>query len=108
MMTKKEEVLLLLQEEAAEVIQAVSKVKRFGAENNINDLCKEIGDLMYIIELAKLHFPEIKNFNYTQHEVAKFEKLQKFSSLFKNEFQDILSTEDCVLDALEKVQKAGC
>lgn len=81
-MTKSDEVLMLLQEECAEVIQAVSKVRRFGAENNMEDLCKEIGDVLYLISLAKIHIPEIKDFNYTEHQTRKFDKLKQFSNIF--------------------------
>jgi NTP pyrophosphatase (non-canonical NTP hydrolase) len=56
-----EECLNILQEEAAEVIQAASKIKRFGilnrkpgAElNNLQNLELEIGDVLAMIELCK-------------------------------------------------------
>ena len=81
-MTKSEEVLNLLQEECAEVIQAISKVRRFGKEANIEDLCKEIGDMLYLVDLAKVHVAEINNFNYSDHRTKKFFKLREFSTLF--------------------------
>jgi len=81
-MSKKDEVLNLLQEECAEVIQAISKVRRFGEENNIEDLCKEIGDMLYLVDLAKVHVAELNNFDYAKHRNEKFFKLRKFSTLF--------------------------
>jgi NTP pyrophosphatase (non-canonical NTP hydrolase) len=81
-MTKSEEVLNLLQEECAEVIQAISKVRRFGKEANITDLCKEIGDMLYLVDLAKVHVAEINDFDYSDHRTKKFFKLREFSTLF--------------------------
>jgi NTP pyrophosphatase (non-canonical NTP hydrolase) len=54
------ETLVILQEEAAEVIQAISKIHRFGIgntnpltnENNLDNLHKEIGDLQCMINLC--------------------------------------------------------
>lgn len=82
-MTKSDEVLMLLQEECAEVIQAVSKVRRFGAEKNMEDLCKEIGDVEYLLDLAKIHVAGVANFDYTEHRNNKFHKLRQYSSIFK-------------------------
>lgn len=81
-MTKSDEVLNLLQEECAEVIQAISKVRRFGAENNMTDLCKEIGDMLYLVDLAKIHVDGLNNFNYSDHRNQKFFKLKEFSTIF--------------------------
>lgn len=82
MMNKQEEILTILQEECAEVIQAVSKVRRFGLERNVEELCKEIADVEYLIKLAKLNVPELERFNWGMAEYNKFEKLQKFSKIF--------------------------
>jgi NTP pyrophosphatase (non-canonical NTP hydrolase) len=38
-----------LQEESAEVIQAVSKVRRFGQTNNLQDLVSELTDFLAIV-----------------------------------------------------------
>lgn len=81
-MNKQEEILTILQEECAEVIQAVSKVKRFGLERNVQELCKEIADVEYLIKLAKLNITELEKFNWGMAEYSKFEKLQKFSKIF--------------------------
>ena len=54
------EILDILQEECGEVIQMVSKCRRFGLENsyegdetNRTRLTKEVGDLMCMIQLAQ-------------------------------------------------------
>jgi NTP pyrophosphatase (non-canonical NTP hydrolase) len=81
-MTKSDEVLNILQEECAEVIQAISKVRRFGKEKNVEDLCKEIGDMLYLVDLAKIHVAELNKFNYSKHRNEKFFKLKEFSTIF--------------------------
>lgn len=56
-----EECLNILQEECAEVIQAASKIKRFGIIgkrqdsqlNNIQNLEMELGDVLALVELVK-------------------------------------------------------
>lgn len=56
---KQSEILRIAQEESAEVIQAISKVFRFGAENchpdstqtNMEHLAEEIGDFFCMVEL---------------------------------------------------------
>lgn len=56
-MTDKDEILLITQEECAEVTQAISKVFRFGFDSvhkgitNREHLEEEIGDLMCMIDL---------------------------------------------------------
>ena len=82
-MTKSEEVLNLLQEECAEVIQAISKVRRFGKEANIQGLSEEIGDVLFLINLAKQHVAELNNFDYDLHNKKKFFKLKEFSTIFE-------------------------
>ena len=79
---KTDEVLSILQEECAEVIQAISKVKRFGAKNNIESLAVEIGDMLYLTDLAKIQLAELRNFDYSSHRKMKFNKLRQFSSIF--------------------------
>lgn len=51
-MNRTEEILTILQEECAEVIQAVSKVKRFGMYHNIENLQKELADLQCMIDIS--------------------------------------------------------
>jgi len=79
------ELLTILQEECAEVIQEASKIKRFGqTSENINRLTKEVGDLVCMIELLQ----EWEVVSYSGVEDARQEKLQKlkiWSNLFLNE-----------------------
>ena len=83
-MSKEEEILLILQEECAEVIQAVSKIKRFGAENNIDQLKLELGDLICMIDLVF----EFKVVDVTETEIKnrileKRNKLKQYSKIFE-------------------------
>lgn len=89
---KEREILLILQEESAEVIQAVSKVFRFGwdavnpviesNQNNREHLEEEIGDFLAMIYLMESEGMidacalDIAKFN-------KIEKLKKWSNIFK-------------------------
>lgn len=81
---KTDEILSILQEECAEVIQAISKVKRFGEKGNIDQLALEIGDMLYLTDLARIQFEELINFDHTEHRRMKFQKLCKFSTIFKD------------------------
>ena len=78
----------ILQEESAEIIQAVSKIFRFGYESkhpdkdqtNREHLAEEVGDALAMIELL------IKNkiVDWQDVEIAKdkkFEKLRRWSSI---------------------------
>ena len=54
------EVMTIIAEEAAEVAQAACKILRFGIDhkpgrdnNNVDDLSLEVGDLTYMLQLAK-------------------------------------------------------
>jgi len=82
-MQKTDEILLILQEECAEVIQAVSKIKRFGEANNIDNLKIEIADLQCMINLA-LRFGAVKfDVGEMQKRIGDKElKLRKFSGIF--------------------------
>jgi NTP pyrophosphatase (non-canonical NTP hydrolase) len=51
MKDRKEELLTILQEEAAEVIQAVSKCKRFPGERSLKELETETGDFLGVLKL---------------------------------------------------------
>jgi NTP pyrophosphatase (non-canonical NTP hydrolase) len=79
-----EEILLILQEECAEVIQAVSKVKRFGKENNIEQLEQEIADVLCMIELAYQHGILDKNEERVKNRITvKQERLKRYSSIYE-------------------------
>jgi NTP pyrophosphatase (non-canonical NTP hydrolase) len=89
---KTNEILSILQEECAEVIQAISKVKRFGCKNNIDQLALEIGDMLYLTDLARIQFNELIDFDHQEHRRMKFDKLRKYSSIFKDSTYDSKST----------------
>ena len=49
-MSKRDETLIILMEECSEVIKECSKIIRFGGDTE--DLAKELGDLMCMIDIA--------------------------------------------------------
>jgi NTP pyrophosphatase (non-canonical NTP hydrolase) len=89
-MTDKEiEVMNILQEECAEVIQAVSKVNRFGLDNfkpgkpktNREHLEEELGDMLAMIDI--LHEMDVVSWtNLEAAKEAKIEKLKIWSTIF--------------------------
>lgn len=87
MTDKEKEILSILQEECAEVIQAVSKCFRFGFEsvhqdkNNLQRLEDELGDLQCMISLL-LENEIVNENNLNKAELNKFQKLQKWSNIF--------------------------
>ena len=84
-MTRNEEIMTILQEECAEVIQAVSKVRRFGLSDNVGELKKELCDLICMIELMKEF--EVIPMSYEEqlnNIMLKREKLKKFSRIFED------------------------
>lgn len=80
-MTRKEQILLILMEECAEVTQRASKCIRFGGVENDTELEKEIGDILCMIELLNQDNVISLEKCYEQSEVKK-EKLKKFSTIF--------------------------
>lgn len=83
------EVLLILQEECAEVTQAVSKCFRFGPDQmkpgkertNLNMLEEEIGDLLAMVELLTDLNIGVTTEGLEQAKRNKFEKLKIWSDL---------------------------
>ena len=82
------EVMDILQEECAEVIQAVSKISRFGLDNykpgkpknNRAHLEEELGDMITMIDI--LHSMDIVSWtNIDRAAEAKREKLKKWSNI---------------------------
>lgn len=73
------ETLGILQEECAEVIQAVSKYRRFG-ENNKFSIENEIGDLLCVIVLLESQ-GFITELGLELAMNRKLEKLKKFSNI---------------------------
>jgi len=89
MNAKETEVLDILQEECAEVIQAVSKIRRFGADNvkpgkpktNRDHLEEELGDMLAMIDIMlELDIVNIDNLEIAKH--AKIEKLKQWSNIY--------------------------
>ena len=86
------EVMDILQEECAEVIQAISKISRFGLDNlkpgkpktNREHLEEELGDMMAMVEI--LQELDIVSFtNIERAAEAKREKLKQWSNIFSKE-----------------------
>ena len=86
------EVLLIAQEECAEVIQAVSKISRFGLDNlkpgkpktNREHLEEELGDLQAMVEILQ-ELDIVSYSNIEKAAEAKREKLKIWSNIFKTE-----------------------
>jgi NTP pyrophosphatase (non-canonical NTP hydrolase) len=87
---KLNEILLITQEECAEVTQAISKIFRFGYQdawplgtpNNQSKLEEEVGDLLCMVDLMiETGILSDSNVNAARH--AKREKLKTWSKIFK-------------------------
>jgi NTP pyrophosphatase (non-canonical NTP hydrolase) len=82
------EVMDILQEEAAEVIQAVSKIRRFGLTgkhpdkdyNNQEHLEEELGDMLAMIDILMVN-DVVSWGNLHKAKRAKIEKLKKWSNI---------------------------
>lgn len=70
--TREEEILTILAEECAEVIQEIMKCKRKNSYQS-DDLEKEIGDLVCMLRLAQ----EYKITNKSRTNLRAYEKTQK-------------------------------
>ena len=87
---KVNEILLIAQEECAEVTQAISKCFRFGFKskhpnenrNNKERLEEELGDLVCMIGLL-LDQEIVSEENVQNAAKAKLNKLKKWSTIFK-------------------------
>lgn len=81
-MNKQDEILTIAQEECGELVQIVSKVRRFGLESNLDRLSQEAGDVLCMIELM------VENNIVSQEDLnlaksLKREKLKTWSNIFK-------------------------
>lgn len=92
---QQEEILTILQEECAELIQMVSKCRRFGIDEqhlkaqqpNRQRLTEEIGDVLAMINLCINN----KIVNQTDVIVAqenKFKKLKEWSNIFETNHEN--------------------
>lgn len=90
------EVLLIAQEECAEVTQAISKVFRFGLDmehngrTNRQHLTEEIGDLLCMIDLI-VEAKMIDRVEMLNASAKKRQKLLKWSNVFNDETDTELS-----------------
>jgi NTP pyrophosphatase (non-canonical NTP hydrolase) len=83
------EVMDILQEECAEVIQAVSKISRFGIDNfkpgkpktNREHLEEELGDMLAMIDILIVK-GIVSSDNLEIAKLAKIEKLKKWSTIY--------------------------
>jgi NTP pyrophosphatase (non-canonical NTP hydrolase) len=88
---KVKEVMDILQEECAEVIQAVSKISRFGIDNikpgkpktNREHLEEELGDMLAMIDIM-LEKSVISLEHLEIAKRAKIEKLKQWSKIYEN------------------------
>ena len=93
MKNNEKEILLIAQEECAEVTQAISKVFRFGIDGEHNNftnrqrLTEEIGDLHCMIELI-VESGIIGRKELLNASGAKRNKLLKWSNIFSVENND--------------------
>lgn len=92
-MTEKEnEILNILQEECAEVIQMVSKCRRFGIDGthlkdggtNRQRLTEEIGDVLCMLKLAQ-DYGIVDVTEVNDAAFRKLEKLKIWSTIFNEE-----------------------
>jgi NTP pyrophosphatase (non-canonical NTP hydrolase) len=85
-MNKQEEIMLICQEECAEVAQAISKVFRFGIDGMHNNatnrarLEEEVGDLLCMIEMM-IEEKLIDGSAVAQAGLKKKDKLAKWSNI---------------------------
>jgi NTP pyrophosphatase (non-canonical NTP hydrolase) len=78
---KIEEIFTITQEECGELVQVISKVRRFGMDSNRDHLIKEVGDVWCMIDLM------LENNIITKEELdvakqSKREKLTVWSKIF--------------------------
>ena len=79
------EILNILQEECAEVIQAVSKIRRFGEESNRFGFIQELADLQCMINLC-FEFDIVGEEDALDKLIdAKRDKLKVYSNIFEKE-----------------------
>jgi len=82
------EVMDITQEECAEVIQAISKIRRFGIDNakpgteysNRSHLEEELGDVLAMIDILMIN-NIVSWANLHRAKRAKIEKLKKWSEI---------------------------
>ena len=84
------EIMAITQEECAEVVQAISKVNRFGLDavhngrSNRDHLEEEVGDLMCMVELL-VEQGVLDYVSVAEASRRKRQKLMQWSNIFKDE-----------------------
>lgn len=86
-----QDILDILQEECAELIQMVSKCRRFGIDEhhlksnipNRDRLTEEIGDVLAMINLC-ISYNIVNKSAVTSAQENKINKLKKWSTIFEN------------------------
>jgi NTP pyrophosphatase (non-canonical NTP hydrolase) len=81
-MKKREEMLVITMEECGELIQACSKMLRFGEDQDYTQLQEEIGDVMCMIEILR-DGGLVSDKQIADRIKVKKEKLMKWSLLYK-------------------------
>ena len=79
---KLRETLIITQEECAEVIQVISKIFRFGLDENDHRLEDELGDLLCMVDLL-VKQGVIRPDKLELAKRIKAEKLKKWSKLYE-------------------------
>ena len=81
-MDKTDEILTITQEECGELVQAISKIRRFGMDSNRDNLVKESGDLLCMIDLL-IENQIISKDELESAKQSKRDKLIIWSNIFK-------------------------
>jgi NTP pyrophosphatase (non-canonical NTP hydrolase) len=81
-MQKREEMLVITMEECGELIQACSKMLRFGEDQDYTQLQEEIGDVMCMIEILR-DGGLVNDKQIADRIKVKKEKLMKWSLLYR-------------------------
>jgi NTP pyrophosphatase (non-canonical NTP hydrolase) len=80
---KIDEIITIAQEECGELVQVVSKVRRFGLEENRDKLTQEAGDVLAMIQLM-IDFDIVNREAIEVAKINKVEKLKVWSNIFKD------------------------
>ena len=89
-MRRDEEILNITQEECAELIQVISKIRRFGPDGeysgktNSRRLTDEVGDILCMVDLL-MQYKLVDKEEVNQARLKKYEKLKIWSNIFKEE-----------------------
>lgn len=109
------EPLDIMCEEAAEIIQAVSKIRRFGWDNhnplvtpikiNREHLIEEMGDMLAMIEIVQNVY-DLDEWLLIEAKNKKFLKLKKWSTIDSNHLKQTDEQQKLVRSMLHKVKES--